>query len=80
MQVIFEWRKPSEAFTDIITEALPVDVVCISIWLLCSSTSLRVISNDEVVRQQALGISILRKTLPLSLMLTQVTSRRKICS
>ena len=49
MQVIFEWRKPSEAFTDIITEALPVDVVCISIWLLCSSTSLRVISNDEVV-------------------------------
>ena len=50
IQVIFEWRKPSEAFTDIITEALPVDVVCISISLLCSSTALRVFSNDEVVR------------------------------
>ena len=42
MQVIFEWKKPSEAFTDIITEALPVDVVCISISLLCSNTALRV--------------------------------------
>ena len=61
---------PSEAFTDIITEALPVDVVCISISLLCSSTSLQVISNDEVVRQQAIRISILHKTLPLSIMLT----------
>ena len=70
MQVIFEWKKPSEAFTDIITEALPVDVVCISISLLCSSTSLQVISNDEVVRQQALRISLLYKTLPLSIMLT----------
>ena len=46
--MIFEWKKPSEAFTDIITEALPVDVVCISISLLCSSTALRVISNDKV--------------------------------
>ena len=61
---------PSEAFTDIITEALPVDVVCISISFLCSSTSLQVISNDEVVRQQAIRISILHKTLPLSIMLT----------
>ena len=68
--MIFEWKKPSEAFTDIITEALPVDVVCISISLLCSSTALRVISNDEVVRQQAVRISILYKTLPLSIMLT----------
>ena len=62
--MIFEWKKPSEAFTDIITEALPVDVVCISISLLRSSTALRVFSNDEVVRQQALRISILHKTLP----------------
>ena len=77
--MIFEWRKPSEAFTDIITEALPVDVVCISISLLRSSTALRVFSNDEVVRQQALRISILHKTLPLS-MLTQVTAQRKFCS
>ena len=68
--MIFEWKKPSEAFTDIITEALPVDVVCISISLLCSSTALRVISNDEVVRRQAVRISILHKTLPLSIMLT----------
>ena len=68
--MIFEWKKPSEAFTDIITEALPVDVVCISISLLCSSTALRVISNDEVVRQQAIRISILHKTSPLSIMLT----------
>ena len=68
--MIFEWKKPSEAFTDITTEALPVDVVCISISLLCSSTALRVISNDEVVRQQAVRISILYKTLPLSIMLT----------
>ena len=68
--MIFEWRKPSEAFTDIITEAPPVDVVCISISLLCSSTALRVISNDEVVRRQAVRISILHKTLPLSIMLT----------
>ena len=68
--MIFEWKKPSEAFTDIITEALPVDVVCISISLLCSSTALRVISNDEVVRQEAVRISILYKTLPLSIMLT----------
>ena len=64
IQVIFEWRKSSEAFTDIITEALPVDVVCISISLLRSSTALRVIYNDEVVRQQAPCISILHKTLP----------------
>ena len=64
IQVIFEWRKPSEAFTDIITEALPVDVVCISISLLRSSTAFWVISNDEVVRQQAPCISILHKTLP----------------
>ena len=77
--MIFEWRKPSEAFTDIITEALPMDVVCISISLLRSSTALRVFSNDEVVRQQALRISILHKTLPLS-MLTQVTAQRKFCS
>ena len=68
--MIFEWKKPSEAFTDIITEALPVDVVCISISLLCSSTALRVISNDEEVQQQALRISLLYKTLPLSIMLT----------
>ena len=68
--MIFAWKKPSEAFTDIITEALPVDVVCISISLLCSSTSLQVISNDEVVRQQAIRISILHRTLPLSIMLT----------
>ena len=68
--MIFEWKKPSEAFTDIITEALPVDVVCISISLLCSSTSLQVISNDEVVQQQAIRISILIKTLPLSIMFT----------
>ena len=68
--MIFEWKKPSEAFTNIITEALPVDVVCISISLLCSSTSLQVISNDEVVRQQAIRISILHKTSPLSIMLT----------
>ena len=68
--MIFEWKKPSEGFTDIITEALPVDVVCISISLLCSSTALRVISNDEVVRRQAVRISILHKTLPLSIMLT----------
>ena len=68
--MIFEWKKPSEAFTDIITEALPVDVVCISISLLCSSTALRVISNDEVMRQEAVRISILYKTLPLSIMLT----------
>ena len=68
--MIFEWKKPSEAFTNIITEALPVDVVCISISLLCSSTALRVISNDEVVRRQAVRISILHKTLPLSIMLT----------
>ena len=77
--MIFEWRKPSEAFTDIITEALPMDVVCISISLLRSSTALQVFSNDEVVRQQALRISILHKTLPLS-MLTQVTAQRKFCS
>ena len=68
--MIFAWKKPSEAFTDIITESLPVDVVCISISLLCSSTALRVISNDEEVRQQALRISLLYKTLPLSIMLT----------
>lgn len=68
--MIFAWKKPSEAFTNIITEALPVDVVCISISLLCSSTSLQVISNDEVVRGQAVRISILHKTLPLSIMLT----------
>lgn len=68
--MIFEWKKPSEAFTDIITEALPMDVVGISISLLCSSTSLQVISNDEVLRQQAVRISILHKTLPLSIMLT----------
>ena len=68
--MIFEWKKPSEAFTNIITEALPVDVVCISISLLCSSTALRVISNDEEVQQQALRISLLYKTLPLSIMLT----------
>ena len=68
--MIFAWKKPSEAFTDIITEALPVDVVCISISLLCSSTALRVISNDEEVQQQALRISLLYKTLPLSIMLT----------
>ena len=63
-------EKPSEAFTDIITEALPMDVVGISISLLCSSTSLQVISNYEVVRRQAVRISILHKTLPLSIMLT----------
>ena len=51
MQVIFECRKPSEAFTNTITEALPVDVVCISVSLLCSSRALQVISNDKVVRQ-----------------------------
>ena len=68
--MIFAWKKPSEAFTNIITEALPVDVVCISISLLCSSTALRVISNDEEVQQQALRISLLYKTLPLSIMLT----------
>ena len=68
--MIFGWKKPSEAFTDIITEALPMDVVSISISLLCSSTSLQVISNDEVLRQQAVRISILHKTLPLSIMLT----------
>ena len=63
-------EKPSEAFTDIITEALPMDVVGISISLLYSSTSLQVISNYEVVRRQAVCISILHKTLPLSIMLT----------
>ena len=68
--MIFAWKKPSEAFTDIITEAPPVDVVCISISLLCSSTALRVISNDEEVQQQALRISLLYKALPLSIMLT----------
>ena len=37
-----------------------MDVVCISTSLLCSSTALAIISNDEVVRQQALRIGILQ--------------------
>ena len=45
-----------------------MDVVCIQISLLCSSTALHVISNAEVVRQQALRISIIHKALPLSML------------
>ena len=55
--MIFECRKPSEAIT--ITEALPIDLVCILISLLCSTTALQVISNDEGVRQQVLRKDIL---------------------